>query len=204
MILALAAACHPARPEVRPDDSRPAETSSAAGDCTPVKDHLPAGATSEGLAGDYRMRLVATAGPRAGSALDARLLLRPVDDSLQRPPAVLGLRDSTTHLPLSGTIALDPGALGAARTGDLVSLHPLAPGVLVLERRPARSDAPAEIMLRLGADANRRGAVRYDGGYFALTVRQIGPEGFAGSWASGVGTQVAEGYFCAERSSAGH
>ena len=56
-------------------------------------------------------------------------------------------------------------------------------------------------MLRLGSDANRLGVVRYDGGYFALTVRSLGPGGFAGTWASG-GSKAgvgAEGYFCAER-----
>ena len=40
-------------------------------------------------------------------------------------------------------------------------------------------------MLRLGADANRRGVVRFDGGYFALTVREMRAGRFAGTWSSG-------------------
>ncbi|TMC61281.1 MAG: hypothetical protein E6J17_08730 [Chloroflexi bacterium] len=199
MILSLAMACYSARPEIQPQDSRPAGARSTAGDCAPSTELLPSDATADGLAGKYRVRIVATAGAKTGAVQDARLLLRPVDDSLRRPSTVLGLRDSTTRLPLSGSIELDPAAVGAARTGDLLSLDPLAPGVLVLERHPIRPDAPAEIMLRLGSDANRRGVVRYDGGYFALTVRRIGAGEFAGTWASGVATEGAEGYFCAKR-----
>jgi len=199
LILSLAMACHSARPEIQPQDSPSADARSTAGDCAPSTERLPSDATADGLAGEYRVRIVATAGAKTGAAQDARLLLRPVDDSLRRPSTVLGLRDSTTRLPLSGSIELDPAAVGAARTGDLLSLDPLAPGVLVLERHPIRPDAPAEIMLRLGSDANRRGVVRYDGGYFALTVRRIGAGEFAGTWASGVATGGAEGYFCAER-----
>jgi hypothetical protein len=199
MILSIAMACHSARPEIQPQDSRSADALSTAGDCAPSTERLPSDATADRLAGEYRVRVVATAGAKTGARQDARLLLRPVDDSLRRPSTVLGLRDSTTRLPLSGSIELDPAAVGAARTGDLLSLDPLAPGVLVLERHPVRPDAPAEIILRLGSDANRRGVVRYDGGYFALTVRQIGAAEFAGTWASGVATEGAEGYFCAER-----
>ena len=35
-------------------------------------------------------------------------------------------------------------------------------------------------MLRLGAEANRRGVVRYDGGYFALNVRTHRRDGVCG------------------------
>jgi hypothetical protein len=198
VILSLVAACHSTRPEIQPQDSRPADAQSRA-DCAPSTERLPSDATADGLAGEYRVRIVATAGVKKGATEAARLLLRPVEDSLRGPSTVLGLHDSTTRRPLSGTIEIDPAALGAARTGDLLSLDPLAPGVLVLERHPVRPDAPAEIMLRLGSDANRRGVVRYDGGYFALTVRRIGAAEFAGTWASGAATESAEGYFCAER-----
>jgi hypothetical protein len=55
-------------------------------------------------------------------------------------------------------------------------------------------------MLRLGADANRRDEVHFDGGYFALTVRRIDEGGFAGSWASaGAEPKATTGYFCATR-----
>ena len=39
----------------------------------------------------------------------------------------------------------------------------------------------------------------FDGGYFALTVRRIDGDGFAGTWSSGTAREAAAGYFCAER-----
>jgi hypothetical protein len=199
MLLSLAAACHSARPEIQPQDSRSPDAQPPTGGCAPASERLPSDATADSLAGEYRVRVVATAGPKKGVAENARLVLRPVEESLRRPAAVAGLSDSTTRLPLSGSIELDPSAVGATRTGDLRSLDPLAPGVLVLEHRPAHPDAPAGITLRLGSDANRRGVTRFDGGYFALSVRRIDATGFAGTWVSGVTNQSAEGYFCAER-----
>ena len=189
LVLAGTLACHPAHPEAQP----------AVNPCRPATGTLPRTATAIGLAGDYRLHLAATAGASAGRWVDVALRLRPVDDSVSREVVVLGVRDTTSSFPLSGTTDLDPGALGAIRTGNLSAEDPEAPGVLVIERRPARPDAAREIMLRLGADANRRGVVRYDGGYFALTVRSITGEGFAGSWSSGGAGSGAEGYFCAER-----
>jgi hypothetical protein len=182
-------ACHPAHPEAQP----------AVNPCRPTTGILPRSATATGLAGDYRLHLTATSGAGAGRWVDGALRLRPVEDSMRREVVVLGIRDSTSSFPLSGTTDLDAAALGAVRTGSLEAEDPEAPGVLVIERRPRRVDAGTEIMLRLGADANRRGVVRYDGGYFALNVRNITPEGFAGTWSSGVAGSTVEGYFCAER-----
>jgi hypothetical protein len=189
--LVVAGACHAAKPEPRLGTA----------ECTPSSgDTLPASATAAPLAGEFRLHLVATAGSRKDARQDARLSLRPMDDSLRTPPLILGIRDTTTRHPLLGVTEVDPAALGGVPTGDLTSTRPTAPGVLVIERHPVRPGAPAEITLRLGADANRRGVVRYDGGFFALTVRRIDSTGFAGSWASGATGRTAEGYFCAERS----
>lgn len=189
LLLAGALACHQAHPEAQP----------ALNPCRPTTGTLPRTATAGGLAGDYRLHLTATAGSSAGRAVDGTLRLRQVDDSVRREVVVLGVRDTTSSFPLSGTSDLDPTALGAVRTGSLAAVDPEAPGVLVIERRPQRMNAGTEIMLRLGADANRRGVVRYDGGYFALNVRSITAEGFAGTWSSGGAGMSAEGYFCAER-----
>ena len=52
-------------------------------------------------------------------------------------------------------------------------------------------------MLRIGSDANRRGVLRFDGGYFVLRVQQVDESGFAGSWTSGLLEVQAEGHFCA-------
>jgi hypothetical protein len=142
---------------------------------------------------------VPTAGPRSGEVVDAHLRLAPVADSLQEPPPLLGVQDTTTHYPLAGSTDLDPARVGGVSTGDNASTDPTAPGVLVIERHPDAANAPARVMLRLGALANRRGVTRFDGGYFALTVRRMDADGFAGTWASGAARQTASGYFCAER-----
>jgi hypothetical protein len=189
LVLAGALACHPAHPAAQP----------ALNPCRPTTGSLARTAAAVGLAGDYRLHLTATSGASAGRWVDGALRLQPVHDSLPREVVVLGVRDTTSSFPLSGTADLDPVALGAVRTGSLTAEDPEAPGVLVIERRPARPDAATEIMLRLGADANRRGVLRYDGGYFALNVRSITAEGFAGTWSSGGAGSSSEGYFCAER-----
>jgi hypothetical protein len=187
--LALVMACHQARPEAQ----------LSADSCRPPTGTLPRTATADGLAGDYRLHITATSGSRSGRWVEGSLRLRPLSDSLARSVVVLGVRDTTTSHPLAGTADLDPAALGAVRTGNLADETDEAPGVLVIERHPVQPDAGAEIMLRMGSDANRRGVVRYDGGFFALTVRSIGPAGFAGTWSSGGAGNSAEGYFCAER-----
>ena len=147
LVLAGTLACHPAHPEAQP----------AVNPCRPATGTLPRTATAIGLAGDYRLHLAATAGASAGRWVDVALRVRPVDDSVSREVVVLGVRDTTSSFPLSGTTDLDPGALGAVPHGNLSAEDPGAPGVLVIERHPARRDAATEIMLRLGADANRRG-----------------------------------------------
>ncbi|MDH3272785.1 MAG: hypothetical protein OEN56_15710, partial [Gemmatimonadota bacterium] len=58
---------------------------------------------------------------------------------------------------------------------------------------------PPTIMLRLGSGANRTDQVAFDGAFTALTVRRVSEGMFAGSWRSGVGMDVTEGYFCAVR-----
>jgi hypothetical protein len=189
------AACHSPAPTTKP------VTKSAADTCAALSSDLPRSATGARLAGEYRLRLVATAGPRSGEAVNAHLRLAPLADSLQVPPPMLGVLDTTTRDPLAGSTDLDPVLVGGVGTGDNGSTDPTAPGVLVIERHPGATGAPASLMLRLGALANRRGLARFDGGYFALTVRRIDADGFAGTWASGTARQTAAGYFCTERTS---
>jgi hypothetical protein len=191
--LLVVSACHSAPPAAMPSATPAADT------CAAPTGELPHSATGAGLGGRYRLRLVATAGPRSGQAVDAHLRLIPLADSLQVPAPMLGVQDTTTRYPLAGSTDLDPELVGGVRTGDNASADPTAPGVLVIERRPSAADAPASVMLRLGALANRRGLVRFDGGYFALTIQRIDADGFAGTWSSGTGRQAAAGYFCAER-----
>ena len=168
-------------------------------DCGPPSGQLAPGASAEALVGEYRLRLVATSGSRPGASTDGRVRLRPADDSLRSPAPVLGIRDSLTVLPLRGAAELEAEAIGATVPGDPGSDDPRAPGVLVIEQHSGRPGEPASIILRVGSDANRRDAVRFDGGFLALTVRGIDSAGFGGTWASGGGGRAAKGYFCAER-----
>jgi hypothetical protein len=102
--------------------------------------------------------------------------------------------------PFYGAADVDLAAIDGVSVGNTTSLDPMQPGVLVMERRavPGQSPAP-EIVMRLGSDANRRDRQRFDGGYTALHVRQVGPDRLAGSWSSGVTAERAAGYFCAVR-----
>jgi hypothetical protein len=171
--------------------------------CAPptLGDSLESTASADALLGEYRLHLAATGGPDSGRSVDGTLRLWPLPDSLAHEVMVLGVPDSSASQPLGGSADLDREALGVVRTGDLGGSDPTAPGVLVIEHHPRRPDARPQILLRMGADANRRGRVRYDGGFFALTVRGMAAEGFTGTWASGSGpaAAAATGYFCAER-----
>lgn len=149
------------------------------------------GTSAEQLAGTYQLRMVATEGPEAGQAADGTLRLQPYDQSL-REVTVGGIRDTSASYVLYGNTEVDPDAVGAVSPGDLGSRDPLRPGVVLIERKGA-------ITLRMGAEANRRDVVRFDGGYLALRVVEAADDRFAGSWASGVGTQRSAGYFCAVR-----
>lgn len=196
VVVAAVAACH----SVRPGSTSVAGTAS---DCEPPRGSLPSEATAAGLAGEYRLHMTATEGPSTGRWVEGTLRLAAVADAAARAVVVMGVRDPTSQYALIGTSDLDPASLGAASTGALSATEPDAPGVLVMERHPGDPGAAAEIILRLGSEANRRERVRYDGGYFALMVRGIGPRGFTGTWSSGGGTSSASGYFCAERTATG-
>ncbi|HEX7336145.1 MAG TPA: hypothetical protein VF252_02965 [Gemmatimonadales bacterium] len=149
-------------------------------------------ADAEGLVGSYRLKLVATEGPRAGQATEGTLGLRPYEGSL-RAVTIDGMRDTAASYVHYGSADVDLEAVGAVRLGNLGSLDPTRPGAVVLERKGV-------ITLRLGSEANRRDVVRFDGGFTALRVAGASREGFTGSWTSGVGIQRSSaGYFCAVR-----
>ena len=144
-------------------------------DCVAEVATLPAATDPASLAGDYDLRLVATQGPAAGMAVTGTI------DLAVSPAGVRG----------AATIALD--SLGAHRPGDIGSRDSAAPGVLAFP-------SDGMILLRLGADANRRGGEqRFEAAYTVLDVRRIGEDGFSGTWASGAERVDAEGHFCALR-----
>ena len=169
-------------------------------ECAPVTTELPATSTAEALAGEYQLRLVATSGRRSGSAVEGSLKLQPQLDTLRYGRRLGGATDSAVKHPLYGSTEIDLGAVDAVLVGSTSSLDPEQPGVLAVERHERAGQAPgAEIVMRLGSEANRRDRQRVDGGYTALRVRRVSAEGFAGTWGSGITGERAAGYFCATR-----
>jgi len=160
--------------------------------CTAAEGSLPAGATADGLAGEYRLTLVATRGARAGASASGALHLRR-NEGGAGPAPTPGVR-----YPLYGGAEVALDSVGAVAPGDIRSQAPAGPGVLVMEWRRAGSDR-TEITLRFGADANGDGPPRFDGAHVALSPVTLSADGFAGSWDSGVAEQRAGGYFCAVR-----
>ncbi len=165
--------------------------------CAALTSSLPADASTDGLAGRYRLQLVASSGPDSGGAAAGELTLVPYDAASRRRTPPAGAADSSTLYPLYGATDVSLDAVGAV-AGELGSLDPAGPGVLVI-RMPSRDGAGARVMLRLGVQANRPGLVRFDGGYTALRVREIADDGFAGDWESGAPLPRVRGYFCAVR-----
>jgi hypothetical protein len=169
-------------------------------ECAPVSASLPAGISVRSLAGEYRLRLVATSGDKKGTATEGTLRLERQADSLRYRTRLGGGRDSTVLHPLYGAADVNLALIDAVSVGSTTSLDPRQPGVLVTERQAVSGGSPqSEIIIRLGSEANRRDQQRFDGGYTALRVREVGPERLAGSWASGVRSEQAAGYFCATR-----
>lgn len=166
--------------------------------CGPVASELPGEASADLLAGEFRLRLVATSGEKRGSSTEGSVTLLPYD--LAQPRIDLSGATDTAHAyPLYGFADLDLAAVGAAAPGDLASDDPAGPGVLVIERLTSPSGRPGRMTLRLGSEANRQGVVRFDGGFAVLRVRQVDEAGFAGSWESGTALPNAGGHFCATR-----
>ena len=161
--------------------------------CAPSTAALDSTASAGSLAGAYRLRLVATSGPRRDSSADGTLSLlssaAPSDPAKQRP-ALFGTGDLRLE---------DVGAPAA----DLASRDPVRPGVVVFQlASPAGAEPGPRIMLRLGAEANRVDVVRVEGASTVLRVREAREDGFAGDWTANAPLPVAEGYFCAWRAPA--
>ncbi len=163
--------------------------------CVPTTDTLRADASAAGLAGEYRVTIVATTGPAVGDTARGTLSLQPYAEEMQQVPGVGGAVDPNFVAPVFGALDVDITRLGAVRLGALGSVDPNMPGVIVIER----VGEPKRILLRLGSEANRRDLQRFDGGYTVLEVQTLSDDSFAGSWRSGVTRTQAEGFFCAVR-----
>jgi len=154
--------------------------------CVAVEGSLPAGTRADGLAGEFRLTLVATRGPRAGRSASGALHLRRNDGRAGPAPAA-GVR-----YPLYGGAGLSPDSVGAIAPGDVRSMEAARPGVLVIE-------SPGSLTLRFGAEVNGGGPPRFDGAHLALFPATLSADRFAGRWDSGTAEQRAGGYFCAVR-----
>ncbi len=163
--------------------------------CGPTTDTLLVDASAAGLAGEYRVTIVATSGPAVGDTARGTLSLRPYAEEMQQMPGAGGAVDPNFVAPVFGALDVDITRLGAVRVGALGSVDPNMPGVIAIER----VGEPKRILLRLGSEANRRDRQRFDGGYTVLEVQTLSDDSFAGSWRSGVTRTQAEGFFCAVR-----
>ena len=171
----------------------------AVSSCEPIEGPLPADVSTAPMAGAFRLTMVAITGDSVGRVAGGRLELRANDSSLVgvRYPGLGDFPDVTS--PYYGSTDVPLGRVGAFQPDGIDSADPLAPGVLVLDRRP-RDDAP-RITLRFGTLANRRDAnPLFDGGYTALRVSWIADTAFGGNWESAVPNRLhSGGYFCAYR-----
>lgn len=162
--------------------------------CRPILGTLPPGTSVMAMVGEYRVTIVATAGARAGQATEGRVVLIAPEGG---PLTLAGA--TVAAMPLVGTTDLAPERVGAMNLGGLDSRDLMRPGVAVIEQ-PAQASGGPTVVIRIGAESNRRDVQPFEGAYFALYVRQIGPDGFGGGWASGgVGSDEARGHFCAVR-----
>lgn len=167
----------------------------ASAPCAPVQEGmLAAGARADALAGEYRLTLAATRGPRSGQSASGTLRLEAFGARPVPVPATAG-----TRYPLFGGTDVALADVGALALGDVRGADPARPGVLVMEWARTGAAPGNEITLRLGSEANQGGQQRFDGTYMALSVREMTADRFVGTWESGAGEPVAGGYFCAER-----
>lgn len=170
--------------------------------CTPPPEgaQLDSDLDAEDLAGEYRIVMVGTTADYADRQIEGTLALHPQDSALQSLSYAGGVPITGARMPLYGALEAEVEEVGGMRLGDATVLDPSQPGVAVLEQvSPSGTGSVTSVTLRIGSDANRRDMVRFDGGFMALYVREITPEGFRGGWAAGVRGPAYEGYFCALR-----
>ncbi len=172
-------------------------SSGSAGDaepkpCAPIEADLPTDVGADQLEGEFRIRFVAPSASGTERMATGTMKLFPNEAS---PRA----GDTTYAYPFFGTLDANLAEVGAIAPGDIGSLDPMQPGVLVIQRLADSPPKPGRLLLRLGSLANRRDVARFDGGYTALRVRELTADGFAGNWESGAPMPRARGHFCATR-----
>jgi len=179
-----------------------AHQSSQGRECAKVASgaELPSSIQVMDLAGSFRIVMLGESADFDGKRIEGTLDLLPQDSALQSLGFLTGIPVRGARMPLYGALDADIEQVGGVRVGDATSLDPIQPGVVVLEQSMAGADDSAlSLTLRVGADANRRDMVRFDGGFMALYVKEITVDGFRGDWSSGSRGPTHAGYFCAHR-----
>ncbi len=167
----------------------------AAATCVESMGSLGLGASLNGRAGEYVLTMVGGAEGDDPASVQGALALQDQLEDLRQFSGSGGDAIPGVLSPLFGTTDVGVEGVGALRVGDLSSVDPAAPGVLVIESKTAEGPS---ILLRFGSDANRRDVVRFDGGFTVLELTEIRDDGFSGRWNSGAQGPRAAGYFCAE------
>lgn len=153
----------------------------------------------EGLAGVYELTMTASTGDRAGRSVTGRLELRASADERRTMRDIDGSEAPDVEVPYFGATDVPLDSVGAMRLGETWLFDERAPGVLFLSRVDGTSGSVVSATVRLGAQANDRDRVRFDGGYTVLRVlHRVGGD-FFGHWESGVTSVQAGGHFCAFR-----
>ena len=179
-----------------------AHQSGQGSECTKVASgaELPASVQARHLVGSFRLVFVGETAEFDGIRVDGTLDLLPQDSALQSLELLAGGPGTGATMPLYGALDAPIERVGGVRVGDATRLDPMRPGVAVLEQTMAGvHDSAFSITMRVGADANRRDLVRFDGGFMALYVKEITAGGFRGDWSSGSRGPAHAGHFCADR-----
>lgn len=166
--------------------------------CEPSALQSPAEMNLADLPGVYGVTFIATGGPRAGQTANGRLVLRPQDAGLVSVP------HSDTNVivsqPTIGQLDLSLETVGATPMGDPMAAGDSMPGVGFYVTR-LRNGEVRGVIARVGSGSNARGQMLFDGGYFALYIRNVAADRILGGWASAPGGmgEEARGHFCAMR-----
>jgi len=174
--------------------ARPGRTGAAGDECRPVEGPFTASTPWDSLSGSWRLTLVAGSGSKAGQSVEGALTLRAQDPALR---SVDRPGPTTVTVPVIGTTDIVLEDVGAVRIGDVRSTDSLQPGVTIWASQSP--DGVVSAVMRIGQEVLRSDVVRIEGGYTALFLRQVSVNAIRGGWASGVTTEEAKGYFCAER-----
>ena len=172
--------------------------------CQPAPPQGAPNMNLEQLPGTYAVIFVATGGPQTGQTVTGRMVLRPQDPAM----VAIGHPDTSVMVsqPTIGQLDLALEDVGATRMGDPMAANDTMPGVGFYVTRLRNGDVTG-VVARVGSGSNARGMMLFDGGYFALYVRNIATDRIDGGWASapgGIVGQEARGHFCAIRIAAGN